>query len=114
MGGAPDSETNSVARLRYLLAEKEPLIVGYDQDEWARVLDYHSHPVDTALTAVDAVRANALPLLGRLPAAAWTKPGRHTESGAYSAEKWMGYYAEHLAVHARQIDRNVAAFAARR
>jgi hypothetical protein len=62
---------------------------------------------------VDAVRANTVPLLRRLPAVAWTKTGRHTESGAYTVEKWLRSYAEHLEVHARQIDRNVAAFAAR-
>ena len=36
-----DSETNAALRIRYLIAEKEPLIVGYDQDAWARVFDYH-------------------------------------------------------------------------
>jgi len=30
-----DAETNAALRVRYLLAEKEPLIVGYDQDAWA-------------------------------------------------------------------------------
>jgi hypothetical protein len=108
-----DSEINAHGRLRYVIAEKEPLIVGYDQDAWARDLDYHAHPVETALAAVDAVRANTVPLLRRLPAVAWTKTGRHTESGAYTVEKWLRSYAEHLEVHARQIDRNVAAFAAR-
>lgn len=105
-----DSETNSHGRLRYLLAEKEPLIVGYDQDVWAAALDYHAHPVEPALAAVDAVRANTVPLLRRLSDADRAKTGRHTESGAYSVEQWMRYYAEHLHVHARQIDRTLAAF----
>ena len=35
-----DSETNAAMRLRYLLAEKEPVLVGYDQDAWARALGY--------------------------------------------------------------------------
>ena len=109
-----DSEVNSHGRLRYLLAEKDPLIVGYDQDVWAKALDYHAHPADTALATVDAVRANTVPLLRHLPADAWLKSGRHTESGAFSVEKWMRAYAEHLEIHSRQIDRNVAAFAARR
>jgi hypothetical protein len=108
-----DSETNSVARLRYLLVEKEPLIVGYDQDAWARDLDYHAQPLDLALAVVDAVRANTAHLLRRLPPDAFAKTGRHTEVGAYSVEKWLTYYAEHLHVHAAQINRNVAARAAR-
>lgn len=108
-----DSEANSHGRIRYLLCEKDPLIVGYDQDVWARTLDYHAHPADLALATVDAVRANTAALLRTLPAEAWTRAGRHTESGAYSSEQWMRSYAEHLHVHARQIDRNVAAFAAK-
>jgi len=109
-----DSETNAHMRLRYMLAEKDPVIVGYDQDVWARTLDYASHPVDPALATIDAVRGNTVPLLRRLTAADLAKTGRHTESGAYSVEKWMRTYADHLEVHARQIERNIAAFAAKR
>jgi hypothetical protein len=105
-----DSETNSHMRLRYLLAEEDPLIVGYDQDAWAGVMDYHSLPLEPALATVEAVRANTVPLLKRLPEAAWTRKGRHTESGAYGVEQWMNIYAEHLEIHARQIERNLAAW----
>ena len=61
-----DSETNAAGRLRYLLAETEPRILGYDQDRWAAVLDYHSLPVEPALAAVEAARKNTMPLLERL------------------------------------------------
>jgi DinB family protein len=109
-----DSETTAASRLRYLLAEKEPVLVGYDQDVWARDLDYHAQPLDLALAVVDAVRANTAHLLRRLPPEAFAKTGRHTEVGAYSVEKWLTYYADHLHVHAAQIERNLAAFAAKR
>jgi hypothetical protein len=108
-----DSETNAAARIRYLVVEKDPLIVGYDQDAWAAVLDYHGQPLESALATVDAVRANTAALLRRLPPEAWLKEGRHTESGRYTAEDWLGIYAEHLEIHARQIESNVAAWRAR-
>ncbi len=41
-----DSETNSYARIRYLVAEPDPVIVGYDQERWASVFDYHDHPLE--------------------------------------------------------------------
>src|SRR5439155_1555094 len=44
-----DSETNGYARIRYLLAETDPVIQGYDQEEWARRFDYHGQPLDPAL-----------------------------------------------------------------
>lgn len=105
-----DSEANAHMRIRYLLAEPEPLILGYDQDYWAIELTYHDHPLEPALEAIRAVRANTVPLLRRLTETQWQKSGRHTESGAYSAEKWLAIYAEHLEVHARQIQRNLDAW----
>ena len=105
-----DSETNAHMRIRYLVAEPDPVIVSYDQDRWAAVFDYHAHPLETALATIDAVRANTVPLLRRLPTTAWDRTGRHTESGAYSVRTWLRTYAEHLEVHARQIKRNLAAW----
>jgi hypothetical protein len=102
-----DSETNAHMRLRYLLAEPQPIIVGYDQDEWATTFDYHAHPIDTALATVEAVRANTVPLLRRLKEADWKRVGKHTESGSYGVEDWITIYAEHLEKHSRQLERNL-------
>lgn len=105
-----DSESNGALRIRYLVAEPDPLIVGYDQAQWAITLDYHSLPLGPALLAVEAARANTVALLRRLPESAWSKIGRHTESGAYSASRWLEIYAIHLEEHAQQIEANVAAW----
>jgi hypothetical protein len=105
-----DSETQSASRIRVLISEKDPVILGYDEAQWARDFDYHSHPIDVALLAVDGVRANTAALLRRLPESAWAKVGRHTESGRYTAEAWLQIYADHLENHARQIEANVAAW----
>ena len=107
-----DSEMNAAARIRYLVAEEQATIQGYDQDGWAARLDYAHHPIQAALSMVAAARANTVPLLRRLPEAAWAREGTHTESGRYSAEKWLQTYADHLETHARQIERNLAAWRA--
>lgn len=109
-----DSESNAHMRLRYVLAEKDPLIVGYDQEEWARALEYARRPLAPALATVVAVRANTVPLLRTLPESAWSRSGRHSEMGAYTVEGWLGLYADHLEVHARQIEANLAAWRSRR
>jgi hypothetical protein len=108
-----DSEAHSVGRIRFLLAEPDPLILGYDQDRWATVLDYHALPVEPAFAAIEAVRANTLPLLARLTDDELARMGRHTEVGPYGVADWLRIYGEHLHVHTRQIERNLAAFAAR-
>ena len=84
--------------------------MGYDQDRWAITLDYHSLPIAPALATIDAVRANTVPILEQLPDEAWSRVGRHSESGSYTADHWLTIYAEHLEVHARQIERNLAAW----
>jgi len=109
-----DAELNAAARVRYLVAEKDALIVGYDQEEWARQLDYHQHPLDAALQTVEAVRANTVALLRRLSAEAWGRAGRHTEHGRYSVDDWLDTYAKHLEGHSGQIDRNLEAWKAAR
>lgn len=108
-----DSEANAHMRIRYLLAEPEPLILGYDQDYWAIDLAYHKHPLEPALATIRAVRANTVPLLQRLTEAQWQKTGRHTEHGTYGVENWLQTYAEHLDVHVRQIRRTLEAWRAR-
>ncbi len=108
-----DSETNAALRIRYLLAEKQPLIVGYDQDAWARLFDYHAQPLEDALAATAAARGRTVPLLRSMTEADWAKAGRHTESGPYTASDWLRVYAAHLEGHASQIERNLAAWNAR-
>ena len=105
-----DSELNAAARLRYLVAEKDPVVLGYDQDEWARVFNYHALPLEPALRTIEAVRATTTLLLRTLPEEAWRKEGRHSESGRYTTQDWLRIYADHLDKHARQIERNLAAW----
>ena len=108
-----DSETNAHMRLRYLIGEADPLIVGYDQDKWAQTFHYHDLPLEPALATVRAVRANTVPLIERLTPEQWARTGRHTEHASYGAERWLEIYAEHLEVHARQIARNLEAWGKR-
>jgi hypothetical protein len=105
-----DSETNATMRIRYLVGEEKPTITGYDQDHWARLFEYQSLPLELSLAQIDSSRAWTTALLERLPDSAWSRAGTHTESGHYTADKWLAIYAEHLEVHSRQILRNVAAF----
>jgi hypothetical protein len=98
-----DSESISAQRLRILLVQGHPLIHGYDQDEYARVLRYAERPIEPALDAFRAARANTVGLLRGMSEADWTRPGWHTESGPYTAETWLAIYAAHAHGHAAQI-----------
>jgi hypothetical protein len=97
-----DSETHAYVRLRRLIAEDEPVIVGYDEPEYARRLHY-DRPVATSLAVLRAVRAASLELLESLTPDEWQRTGTHSESGPYSVAGWLEIYAGHAHDHAAQI-----------
>ena len=108
-----DSETYAAIRIRLLLAEPEPLIVGYDENVWAQRFDYHATDPELALRLVETVRAHTMAMLEHLPDSAWGRLGRHTQSGPYGTDDWLRSYGEHLEIHAAQIRRNLAAWSLR-
>lgn len=105
-----DSETYAAIRIRLLLAEPEPLIVGYDENVWARRFDYSASDPELAMHLVETVRAHTSTMLAHLPDEAWGRLGRHTQSGPYGTDDWLRSYGEHLEIHAAQIRRNLEAW----
>jgi hypothetical protein len=99
-----DSEMTSAIRLRRLLAEDQPVITGYDQEEFARKL-YYDRPISGSLDAFRAARLTSADILERLTETEWARMGTHSESGAYGVEKWLEIYAQHAHGHADQIRR---------
>jgi hypothetical protein len=99
-----DSEMTSAIRLRRLVAEDQPVIQGYDQEEFARRL-YYDRPIDASLAAFKAARETTAEILDRMTDAEWAREGTHTESGRYSVWRWLEIYADHAHDHAQQIRR---------
>jgi DinB family protein len=100
-----DSETTSAGRIRMLLVEDDPVIHGYDQDQFATRLRYNERDMQPALEAFRSARATTVQLLALMSEDDWQRAGTHTESGPYSAEKWLAIYADHAHNHAAQIRR---------
>jgi DinB superfamily len=100
-----DSETTSAGRLRTLLVEDNPLIRGYNQDEFATRLRYNERDMAPALAAFRYARETTGQLLGLMTEDDWKRAGTHSESGAYSTENWLRIYADHAHNHAAQIQR---------
>jgi len=97
-----DSEMTSAIRLRLLLAVDKPVINGYDQEEFARRLHYE-RPIEASLEAFKAARRTTGEILDCMTDADWAREGTHTESGRYTAERWLEIYASHAHGHAEQI-----------
>ena len=97
-----DSEMTSAIRLRKLVAEDNPTIVGYDEKVFAESLT-RDRPIEPSLEAVRWARESTLQILERLSEDEWKKAGTHTELGPYSVERWLEVYANHCHDHANQI-----------
>jgi DinB superfamily len=99
-----DSEMTSAIRVRRLIAEDKPVIVAYDQEEYARRLHY-DRPIEASMSAFAAARETTGELLDRLSEVEWARVGTHSESGHYSVLIWLDIYAKHAHGHADQIRR---------
>lgn len=109
-----DSEVQSYARLRRLLAEPAgSTIEGYDEAAWAEapVLGYEALPIAPSIAVVRAVRAASLVVLARLGLEDLERFGTHTESGTYTVDDWVRIYTAHPVEHADQLERSVRGLA---
>lgn len=104
-----DSEMTAAIRLRRLIAEDEPVIVGYDQELFARRL-YYGRPIEGSLLALAGARASTAEFMDEFQESDWERFGSHTEyPGPFTVIGWLEYYAEHAHDHADQIRRSLAA-----
>ena len=100
-----DSESQSCARLRRLIAEPGTTIQGYDENKWAnsQTLGYKELPIEASLALFKASRESSLLLIKRLTPEQLNNFGTHTESGEYSVKNWIETYTRHPQEHAEQL-----------
>jgi DinB superfamily len=98
-----DSESTSAWRIRKLLVEENPLIQGYDQDQFATKLRYNDRDMAPALEAFRVARESTMQILNLMTEDDWKRAGTHTDSGRYTTEDWLVIYAKHAREHAAQI-----------
>ena len=100
-----DSESQSCARLKRLIAEPGSIIQGYDENKWVQnsTLGYLVLPVEASLALFKASRESSLEIIKRLQIEDLSKSVTHTESGAYDLRKWFSSYINHPKDHANQL-----------
>lgn len=105
-----DSEAQSYARLRRLVAEPEGSVIqGYDEGAWAECekLGYKDAPVENSIAVFAAVRAGSLDVIKRLEESDLAKFGEHSERGKFTIETWMSAYTNHPKDHGDQLVRAI-------
>jgi hypothetical protein len=103
-----DSETQSYARIRRLIAEPlGSVIQSYDEDAWSKNLTLGYEELDTSnsFAVFRAVRASTLDLIKRMSPSDLDRYGEHSESGQYTVLDWFKSYIRHPIEHAEQLER---------
>ncbi len=90
-------------RMRQILAEDEPALQPFDQDDWAVALRYGERDVEVALNAYAAQRAANVEILARLSEEGWQRRFKHPEFGPASLRTLVRHISDHDLAHLTQI-----------
>ena len=99
-----DSEIVGADRLRRVIAEANPSLMAYDQDAWAKNLNYGRRKISESLDTLRRLRAGNYDLLKDLPEAALARTGTHNQRGLMTLRQLVEVIAEHAERHARQLE----------
>jgi DinB superfamily len=108
LGHAVDAEIVMAARYRWVLAEDEPVLVGYDQAAWPRALRHAEADPSELLAVLAALRAANGRLWLATGADGRARIGRHVERGPESLELMFRMLAGHDRIHQAQARRAIA------
>ncbi|HEY7091374.1 MAG TPA: DinB family protein [Tepidisphaeraceae bacterium] len=103
-----DAELVAVDRMKRIIAEENPLLIGYNESLLARNLAYHDQSVDDAITLLDLARKQLARTLRKLPPAAFERSGIHNETGKVTLGSQIKKYNEHLEHHLKFVQKKRA------
>ena len=98
-----DCEIVLAHRFRQVIAEQNPTLIAFDQEAWARNLDYARRKPKQSLESFRRIRAENYELLKELPESAFERKGNHTERGPLTLRTIVEGAANHAESHARQL-----------
>jgi uncharacterized damage-inducible protein DinB len=99
-----DSEQAWCHRMKRVIAEDRPLLIGYDETRFTATLRYHDHDLNTELALMEGMRAQMALVLRALPEAAWARTGVHSERGLISLEEMLQAEIDHVPHHIAHIN----------
>lgn len=100
-----DDEIATSWRYRQMIQYSGERILGFDQDEWARLGAYNSWNPKEALELFRQLRKANLRMLANLSSEEWERSGQHTERGRMTVRELARHMAAHDMNHIEQIRR---------
>jgi len=102
-----EDELVSSWRYRHMIEHSGATLLGFDQDEWARLGDYDSWTPREALEMFRLLREANLRVFARLTPEEWQRYGIHAERGRITVEELARHMAGHDVNHINQVRRSL-------
>ena len=98
-----DSEQAWCHRMKRVIVEDRPLLIGYDETRFTAALPYHENDLEQELALLEGMRRQMARTLRTLPESAWSRTGVHSERGLITLEEMLRAEAEHVPHHLAHI-----------
>jgi DinB superfamily len=109
LGHAIDAEIVTSARYRWILAQEQPALIGYDQDLWVDRLRHRDDDANRLLALLDVLRGSNIELWRRSTDDDRQRFGVHAERGNESFDRLFRLIAGHDRFHLAQARRALEA-----
>jgi uncharacterized damage-inducible protein DinB len=98
-----DSEQAWCHRMKRVIVEERPLLIGYDETLFTAGLPYQEANLEEELTLLEGMRRQMARILRGLPDPAWSRTGVHNERGLMTLEEMLRAEVEHVPHHLKYI-----------
>jgi len=99
-----DCELNFLLRAKFILAENNPPVVPFEQDDWAKKFKYESVDVKFVKETFRVLRQNLIAVAQACGDADLKRVGKHPQRPEYTVAWVTGHAAEHNDHHLEQLD----------
>jgi hypothetical protein len=99
-----DFEIVGADRIKRVIAEKEPTLLGGDEKAFAARLAYHERNADEELLLIDTIRSQVARILRTLKPEDFQRRGIHSEAGPLTLEAFIERSTRHIPHHVRFIE----------
>jgi hypothetical protein len=91
-------------RMKRVIAEERPALLGADENRFAAHLAYHDRDLEEELTIIERTRQQLARILRTLPDSALDRVGVHNERGPRTLEQLLVTATNHIPHHVKFID----------
>jgi hypothetical protein len=99
-----DDELIWTSRMKTIIAEDNPQILGFDESKFAANLHPEAQDAQTAVEIVELNRGLFASVLRKLHDAVFARTGRHNDLGSFTLEQAVQWTTEHLEHHVLYIN----------